>query len=155
MEIKALSILREGGGGVRGLKKNAALLALAMLTAVFSLGFFFGRRSVPYEISVQCAKSSAQEVSSQNSAPEEENRSETLPQASSQEGEMDIINLNTATKEELMTLPRVGEVLAERILAYRAQYGRFSAPEQLMDVEGIGEATFEALKALITVEDGT
>ena len=42
-----------------------------------------------------------------------------------------------------MTLPRIGEKLVQRILDYRAEYGRFSAPEQLMDVEGIGEATFE------------
>ena len=58
-----------------------------------------------------------------------------------------------ATLEELMTLPRIGEKLAQRILDYRAQYGRFSAPEQLMDVEGIGEGTFEGLRELVTVED--
>lgn len=62
------------------------------------------------------------------------------------------MNLNTATLEELMTLPRIGEKLAQRILDYRAEYGRFSAPEQLMDVDGIGEATFDGLRELITVE---
>ena len=51
-----------------------------------------------------------------------------------------------------MTLPRIGEKLAQRILDYRAAYGRFSAPEQLMDVDGIGEATFDGLRELITVE---
>ena len=63
------------------------------------------------------------------------------------------LDLNRATLEELMTLPRIGEKLAQRILDYRAQYGRFSAPEQLMDVEGIGEGTFEGLRELVTVED--
>ena len=63
------------------------------------------------------------------------------------------LDLNRATLEELMTLPRIGEKLAQRILDYRAQYGRFSAPEQLMDVEGIGERTFEGLRELVTVED--
>ena len=52
-----------------------------------------------------------------------------------------------------MTLPQIGEKLAQRILDYRAEYGSFSAPEQLMDVDGIGEATFEGLKELVRVED--
>lgn len=46
--------------------------------------------------------------------------------------------LNTATREELLALPGVGEKTADRILSYRDTYGRFSAVEQLLDVEGIG-----------------
>ena len=63
------------------------------------------------------------------------------------------LNLNTATKEELMLLPRIGETLAERILAYRAENGTFISTEQLMDIDGIGEGTYASLRELVTVED--
>ena len=65
------------------------------------------------------------------------------------------LDLNTATKEELMLLPRIGETLAERILAYRAENGRFIATEQLMDIDGIGEGTYASLRELVTVEDNS
>ena len=63
------------------------------------------------------------------------------------------LNLNTAAKEELMLLPRIGETLAERILTYRAENGRFIATEQLMDIDGIGEGTYNSIRDLVTVED--
>lgn len=133
---------------MRKLSSAALLAVLAILTAVFSLGFFFGRRTVPYEISVSCSKAAAEVSPAAQQTQKEAASTEAL-----QDEEPELIDLNTATKEDLMRLPRVGEVIAQRILDYRAQYGRFSAPEQLMDVEGIGEATFEGLKALVTVED--
>ena len=42
-----------------------------------------------------------------------------------------------------MLLPRIGETLAERILAYRAENGSFVSTEQLMDIDGIGEGTYQ------------
>ena len=65
------------------------------------------------------------------------------------------LDLNTATKEELMLLPRIGETLAERILTYRAENGRFISTEQLMDIDGIGEGTYASLCELVTVEDNS
>ena len=62
------------------------------------------------------------------------------------------ININTATAEELQTLPGIGETLADRILSYRAANGAFTDIRQLMEVEGIGEKKFEAIANLITVE---
>lgn len=59
------------------------------------------------------------------------------------------INPNTATLEELKTLPGIGEVLAQRILDYRTQNGPFQNPEDLMKVTGIGEKTYAALRDLI------
>ena len=61
------------------------------------------------------------------------------------------LDLNTATKEELMALPGVGEVLAERILAYRAEHGPFTCVEELGNVSGIGEKKLEALLPEVTV----
>lgn len=63
----------------------------------------------------------------------------------------DKVNINTATAAELDRLPRIGPATAERILEYRAARGPFQAPEDLMKVKGIGPATFEQLKDLITV----
>ena len=66
------------------------------------------------------------------------------------------LDLNTATQEELMALPGVGEVLAERILAYRAEHGPFTCVEELGNVSGIGEKKLEALLPEVTVgESGT
>ncbi|BCT76313.1 hypothetical protein SCMU_21550 [Sinomonas cyclohexanicum] len=61
------------------------------------------------------------------------------------------VNINTATVQELGTLPRVGPVLAQRIVDYRAAHGRFSAPEDLDAVSGIGPKMLESLLPLVTV----
>ena len=63
-----------------------------------------------------------------------------------------IINLNTATKEELMRLDGVGEKTALKIIAYREKIGGFTNLEQLMDVDGIGEKKFATWKKYLTVE---
>jgi len=63
-----------------------------------------------------------------------------------------LINLNTATAEQLMTLPGIGEARAADILAYRAKIGQFTDVEELMNVSGIGEARFEKIKDKITVK---
>lgn len=63
----------------------------------------------------------------------------------------ELINLNTATEEELDTLPGVGPSTAQKIIAYREENGGFSSVEQLNEVSGIGDATFEKLKDLVTV----
>ncbi len=65
--------------------------------------------------------------------------------------ETSVVNLNTATKEELCKLPGLGETLAERVLAYRTQYGSFRRVEDLLDIDGIGEKRLEQWRAYITV----
>lgn len=61
------------------------------------------------------------------------------------------VNLNTATVADLDTLPRIGPVMAQRILDYRAAEGRFDSIEDLRNVTGIGDKTFAALQDLISV----
>lgn len=61
------------------------------------------------------------------------------------------INLNQATVEQLETLPGIGPSKAEDILSYREEVGSFKAIEDLKEVSGIGEKTFEKLKDLISV----
>ena len=63
------------------------------------------------------------------------------------------LHLNRATAEELATLPGIGPELAGRIVAYREEQGGFGSIEEIMEVSGIGEGKFAALKGRITVED--
>lgn len=62
------------------------------------------------------------------------------------------VNINTAPKEVLMTLKYVGEEYAERIIAYR-ETQKFTSPEDIMKVKGIGKKIYETNKDMITVTD--
>ena len=64
-----------------------------------------------------------------------------------------VLNLNTATKEELMLIPGIGEVTATKIVAYRDTIGGFTSLEQLMDIDGIGEKKLAAWRLYLTLED--
>lgn len=61
------------------------------------------------------------------------------------------VNLNTASAQELDSLPGIGKAIAQAIVEYREQKGVFQTIQQVMEVEGIGEKTFEAIRDLITV----
>ena len=62
-----------------------------------------------------------------------------------------LVDLNTATVEQLDTLPGVGPVTAAAIVAWRDAHGRFSSVDQLGDVDGIGPARLDKLRALVHV----
>ena len=62
-----------------------------------------------------------------------------------------LVNLNTASKEELMTLPGVGESKALKIITYREENGGFNAIEDIMNITGIKEKMFDKIKDHITV----
>lgn len=61
------------------------------------------------------------------------------------------VNLNTADAAALDTLPRIGPAMAARILAWREANGRFTSIDDLRNVAGIGDATFDGLRDLVTV----
>ena len=74
-------------------------------------------------------------------------------QAQSQSKE--VVNINTASAEELAQLPRVGPALSQRIVDFRKENGNFKKTEDLILVKGIGEKTFKNLEPFITVEGKT
>ncbi len=76
-------------------------------------------------------------------------RAQPLPGLDSSVGSL--VNINTATLEELQTLPGIGAVRAQDIIDYRQANGAFKTIEELEKVTGIGPATFERIKDLITV----
>jgi len=61
------------------------------------------------------------------------------------------ININTASQGELQELPRIGEVVAQRIIDFREKNGKFKKIEEIMKVRGVGEKIFANIKDLITV----
>ena len=79
----------------------------------------------------------------------------TTPAAASQQqpqgaaASKSALNINTATVEQLETLPGIGRRTAERILEHRSKAGGFKRIEELMNVKGIGEKSFLKLKPLI------
>jgi competence protein ComEA len=62
-----------------------------------------------------------------------------------------LVNLNTATGEQLESLPGVGPVTAEKILSWRESHGAFSSVDELLEIDGIGEKTFAELAPLVTL----
>lgn len=80
------------------------------------------------------------------SKEETRNRTETKAEAFEEDGRVD---LNTADRKTLMTLPGIGEAKAEAIISYREKNGPFSVPEDLMKISGIKAALYEKLRDLV------
>lgn len=124
-------------------QRLSVLIVITIVFSAFTLGFFLGRNQEKAAVTVSVPASMqtqpTQTTETMETAIPETTETVTFP-----------ININTATKEEFMALPGIGEVLAQRILAYREENGSFSTPEGLMNVEGIGEKRIEEILELIT-----
>lgn len=125
------------------LKRLAAFVipALALLACGVMLGIFLMQTRTAGTISVQRA------------APDEPEEAVQTVMEEPSDAADDRLDLNMATAEELQELPGIGEVIAQRIIDYRELCGRFLDPEQLMEVDGIGQAKYEKLRELVTVRN--
>ena len=74
-----------------------------------------------------------------------------LPSANTGASNTGLLDLNAASAQELEGLPGIGEVKAGEIVAYRGEFGAFQTVEQILEVNGIGPATYEAIKDLVYV----
>lgn len=95
------------------------------------------------------ANGAAQNGASQGGTQPQPARTLT-PAGSAQKGSSPV-NINTATAEELQTLPRIGPAMAQRIIAWREAHGGFRSVDELDAVPGIGPSMLENLRPLVTV----
>lgn len=72
--------------------------------------------------------------------------------ANNSDNKNNLININTASIQELDTLPGVGEATANKIVNYREEKGKFNSIEEIKNVNGIGDKKYEELKTLISIE---
>lgn len=121
-------------------KLEGVLLGVTAGALLLSAGYFWGWRSAaePYRVDVQYQREPALPA--------------VAPPAASAALPAGLVNINTATAQELETLPGIGEKRAQDIVADRAEHGPFRIPEDLTRVKGIGEGTLEGLLDYITVE---
>ena len=127
------------------MKKQAfpLLLAITGIFLAFLMGLFLGRNTAKGDILVSGLSAPPLHAGQEpETAPEE-----TAIPAATITFPLDV---NMATKAELMALPGIGETLAQRILDYRIAHGPFSRPEELMNVSGIGAGKLEPILDLIT-----
>ena len=132
-------------------KLERAALLITLVLVVFVAGFFVGRKTMPGEFSLSQMEPAAPSTSPSMDADTDTDTNTDMdtPEPSRQADE--ILDLNAATREQLEALPGIGQVMAQRILDYREESGGFHSVEELKNVSGIGDKTYEALKDLVKV----
>ena len=128
---------------MKGKTVGKAAYWVLVLCLVFTLGYLLGTGRGETGLTLQTLPDQAGQA--ETSQDTEQEAAQTTIDSSHR------LNINRATQEELQQLPGIGPELAERIVAYRKKYGRFTTVAKLKNVEGIGEKRFEEIRSLITV----
>lgn len=143
--------------------KKQGIYLLVLLTGIFAAfvtGLFVGRNLNHQSLSADLLQvqttlppettAPGADTPSDSTTPAESTdaASETTAPPAVSDGK---VNINTATLEQLKTLPGIGEVLGQRILDYRAANGPFSSVSELLNVSGIGEKKLEGLLDYVTI----
>ncbi len=129
---------------------------LTILCSIFVIGFSAGKRSGREGVVLV---SSVPSVSSETDVRDDNADSFVLDDSAvsavsgSEFSDNEIlIDLNTASVEQLTTVPGIGEATASKIVEYRSKIGKFESVDELIEVKGIGEKKLEVLRNYFTVE---
>lgn len=133
--------------------KNRGIFVLVLLSVLFvgfTCGFFIGRNMNHSDVELSRLPQQTTTPSVSVLAPSGDPSAPQQPTSPAQ-APSGKLNINTATKEQLMQLPGIGETLARNIIQFRDNNGDFQKTADLLLVEGIGEKRLDAIMDLITV----
>jgi comEA protein len=154
-----------------------SVIATTLLCLFFTAGYFIGRGAAVQVVSFEklspshasaSAEASVRPITEDDAGSFEDTAavpsiavtdpeaspalvSDTASPAAAVQPDTDKININTASLTKLDELPGIGPVLSQSIIDYRDKNGSFKSIEQIMDVDGIGEKKYAAMKDMITV----
>lgn len=128
-------------------------ITLAILAFSLSIGTAYVATAAPKATTTTTAPKAPTTVPKASPAPTPDDAQDDEEHAHKHKGECSgVLNLNTATADQLMLLPKVGEKTAERVLAYRAKHGgKFGAVKDLSHVKGFGKKTMKRLTPFLAV----
>ena len=112
---------------------------------------YWQNRQLEKDLQIISASTSSSSLSSSFTDPSPEDPSPIFAQREPQKGSSRVINVNTADRSQLETLPGIGPVKAQAIIDYRQRYGPFRSVDELIKVKGIGPKTLEKIRPFVTV----